>query len=293
MRITQNIIYQTYINDIMRRQEDLFKLNLQLSTGKKLNAPSDDPALTSKVINSKSLLTDIDQYQRNIDLGLDYLSTVEQTLDSAKGVLSSIQEMAVTEATGTADADSRKGAALNITNSFNQLVDLANTHDANQYILSGYKTDTPAFTTAGVFQGDANKFGIKISSGTTVTIGINGGEVFSGSAGGIDVFQTIQTLINDLNANNAAGIKTAITDLDTSFKQISNAVSDIGGKVNWLKNSRTEYDSSKLDLQTQISGYEDADITKVISELQLGQTALQAAMTSAGKTFNVNIFDYL
>lgn len=293
MRITQNIIYQTYVNDIMRRQEDLYRLNLQLSTGKRINAPSDDPALTSKVINSKSLLTDLEQYQRNIDLGLDYLSTVEQTLDSAKGVLSSIQEMAVTEATGTADVDSRKGAALNITNLYNQLVDLANTHDANQYIFSGYKTDTPAFTTAGVFQADANKLGIKISSGTTVTIGVNGGEVFSGSPGGIDVFQTIQTLINDLNTNNAAGIKTAITDLDTSFKQISNAVSDIGGKVNWLMNSRTEYDSGKLDLQTQISGYEDADITKVISELQLGQTALQAAMTSAGKTFNVNIFDYI
>lgn len=293
MRITQNIIYHTYINDIMRRQEALFKLNLQLSTGKKLNAPSDDPALTSKVINSKALLTDIEQYQRNIDLGLDYLSTVEQALDSAKDVLSSIQEMAVTEATGTADANSRKGAALNVTNLFNQLVDLANTHDADQYIFSGYMTDTQAFTTAGVFQGDVNKFGIKISSGTTVAIGINGGEVFSGSAGGIDIFQTIQTLINDLNANNADGIKTAITDLDTSFKQITNAVSDIGGKVNWLRNSRTEYDSSKLDLQTQISGYEDADITKVISELQLGQTALEAAMTSAGKTFNVNIFDYL
>jgi len=258
-----------------------------------LNAPSDDPANSAKVLNSKTLLSSIEQYQRNIDLGLDYLSTAEQTLGSAKDVLSSIQELAVTEATGTASADSRKSAALSVTNFYNQLVDLANTHDANRYIFSGYKTDTLAFTSAGVFQGDGNKFGIKINSSTAVTIGINGGEVFAGSTGGIDVFQTIQDFITALNANDSNGIKTAITDLDTSFKQISNAVSDIGGKVNWLENSRSEYDTSKLDLQTQISGYEDADLTKVISELQLGQTALQAAMTSAGKTFNVNIFDYL
>ncbi|MEK7773974.1 MAG: flagellar hook-associated protein FlgL, partial [Deltaproteobacteria bacterium] len=291
MRITQNIIYNTYINDIMRGQESLFKLNLQLSSGKKLNAPSDDPALTSKVINSKTLLSGIEQYQRNIDLGLDYLSTAEQALGSVKDVLGLIQESAVTEATGTASADSRKGAAINVTNLYSQLVDLANTHDANQYIFSGYETDTPAFTSAGVFQGDGNKLGIKINSSAAVTIGINGGEVFAGSSGGIDVFQTIQNLITALNANDSNGIKTSITDLDTSFKQISNAVSDIGGKVNWLKNSRSEYDTSRLDLQTQISGYEDADLTKVISELQLGQTALQAAMTSAGMTFNVNIFD--
>lgn len=293
MRVTQNIVYQNYLNDIMRKQESLYKLHLQLSTGKMLNAPSDDPTKVSRVLNSRSLLSDIDQYGKNIDSGLSYLSMAEDKLQSVKDVLSSIQEIAVSESTGTSDAQSRQNSAAAVSSFFNQLVNLGNAYDGNNYIFSGYETQTAAFDSTGVYQGDANKFSIKINSTTTVAIGINGGEVFKGTAGGVDIYQTVTDLITALNADDVDGVRTALDNLEQSYSQVSNTVADIGGKVSWLQSAQAEYSSTKLEVQSTISNAEDADITRVISEMQMGQTALQAAMASAAKTFDINIFDYI
>ncbi len=293
MRITQHITYNTYINDLMRKQESIYDLHRQLSTGKRVNTPSDDPVKTDDILSTKSLLSDMGQYERNIDDGMSYLSIVEQSLDSAKDVITTLQEHAVEQASGTKDAQTRANAALVVNNLFKQLLSLANTAYDNKYVLGGYKVETEPFDSAGAYLGDLSKRSIKTGANTTVEIGVNGGEVFSGSAGGVDVFQIISDFETALNANDTTAIANAIDTLDEAFSQISNAVSDIGGKVTRLTQTKNSIVNSTLELKTTVSGLEDADLTSVISELKLSQIALEAAMTSAGKVFSINIFDYM
>jgi flagellar hook-associated protein 3 FlgL len=293
MRITQQVTYNTYINDLMRRQESIYDLHRQLSTGKRVNLPSDDPVKTDDILSSKSMLADMDQYDRNIDGGISYLSIVEKTLDSAKDVLTKLQELAVDQASGTKDSASRANTAIVVNNLFKELISLSNTSYDNRYVFSGYKTDTEAFDSTGVFQGDGSRYGVQTGPNTTVEVGVNGGEAFSGTGGGVDIFQIISAFEAALTGNDASGIQAAIDDLDEAFNQISNAVADIGGKVTRLSAMKDSLANSRLQLKTNISGLEDADLTSVISELKLGQIALEAAMTSAGKVFSVNIFDYL
>ncbi|MBI5643137.1 MAG: flagellar hook-associated protein FlgL [Deltaproteobacteria bacterium] len=293
MRVTQNITYNTYMNDIMRRQESLYKVSKKLSTGKDINAPSDDPVKTDKILTSRGLLATYDQYEKNIDSGLSYLNTAEDALDSVKDVISSIQELATSAATGTADATSRANTAMSVSNLYDQLVSLANTSFDNKYIFAGFETSTIPFDSAGAYLGDTNKQQIRISSSSYMTIGINGGEAFKGSAGGVDIMTAVSDLVTALNNNDSTGIQTAIGTLDSSFTQISNTVSDVGGKISRLTASRDDISSSKTEVASMISTLEDADIAKVISELKLGQIALEAAMTSAGKVISVNIFDYI
>ncbi|MEK6531443.1 MAG: flagellar hook-associated protein FlgL [Deltaproteobacteria bacterium] len=293
MRITQHITYNTYINDLMRKQESIYDLHRQLSTGKRVNTPSDDPVKTDDILSTKSLISDMGQYERNIDDGLSYLSIVEQSLDSAKDVITTLQEHAVTQASGTNDAQTRANTAVVVNNLFKQLVSLSNTAYDNKYVFAGYKVETEAFDSTGAFQGDSSKRGIRTGANTTVEIGVNGGEVFSGSSGGVDIFQIIADFETALNANDTTGIASAIDTLDEAFNQISNAVSDIGGKVSRLTQTKDSITHSMLELKTTVSGLEDADLTSVISDLKLSQIALEAAMQSAGKVFSVNIFDYV
>lgn len=293
MRITQHITYNTYINDLMRKQESIYDLHRQLSTGKRVNTPSDDPVKTDDILSTKSLISDIGQYERNIDDGLSYLSIVEQSLDSAKDVITTLQEHAVTQASGTNDAQTRANTAVVVNNLFKQLVSLSNTAYDNKYVFAGYKVETEAFDSAGVFQGDSSKRSIRTGANTTVEVGVNGGEVFSGSLGGVDIFQIIADFETALNANDTTGIASAIDTLDEAFNQISNAVADIGGKVSRLTQTKDSITHSMLELKTTVSGLEDADLTSVISDLKLSQIALEAAMQSAGKVFSVNIFDYI
>ena len=293
MRITQNMTYNTYINDIMRRQEALNGLNKQLSTGKKVNAPSDDAVGAATILTSKSLLSSLGQYQRNIESAYTRLNLSEKALAGVKDVLTSIKEIAVLSATGTADAASRANSAVVVSNLYDELVSLGNMEIGGQYLFSGFKTDTPAFSATGAFQGDANKQEVRINASSSISIGVNGGEVFKGTGGGTDIFQTVSDLITALNSDDTAGIEASIGALDASFNQVSGAVADIGGKVKRLQAAEETLTTAHYEVRSIISNLEDADIAEVISELRLGQIALEAALTSAGKVFSTNIFNYI
>lgn len=293
MRVTQNITYNTYINDIMRRQESLYKLSKQLSTGKAINAPSDDPVKADKILTSRSILNGFEQYERNMDSALDYLNTSEDSLASVKDVIMSLQELATTAATGTSDATSRANTAVTVNQLYQQLLTVANTNYDNKYIFAGYETGTSPFDQSGAYSGDANSYQIRINSSGYIAVGVNGGEVFKGTGGGVDIFQTVSDLATALNNNDSAGIQAAGANLESALQQVSNAVSDIGGRITRITSAKDDLSSAKLGIETTIATLEDADIAKVISELTLGQTALEAAMSSAGKVISVNIFDYL
>lgn len=293
MRVTQSIAYNTYVNDLMRRQEAIYKSQYQLSTGKAVNTPSDDPVKANKLLTSKSVLRTLEQYEKNIDSGIEYLSMAENSLEGAKNIIISIQELAVSAATETMDATSRVNTGTAVARLYDQLVSLANANSDGKYLFSGNETGTEAFSAAGVYQGDANKQSIKIGNNSLMEIGVNGGEVFKGAGGGSDVMQTVSDLVTALNSNDTAGIQASIGTLEASFNQLTNAVADIGGMVNRLNQTKTDNSAARLDLSIAISGLEDADLTKVISDLQLGQVALEASMSSSGKVFSTNIFDYL
>lgn len=293
MRVTQNITYNTYINDIMRRQESLYKLSKQLSTGKAINAPSDDPVKADKILTSRSILNGFEQYERNMDSALDYLNTSEDSLASVKDVIMSLQELATTAATGTSDATSRANTAVTVNQLYQQLLTVANTNYDNKYIFAGYESGTSPFDQTGSYSGDANSYQVRINSSGYITIGVNGGEVFKGTGGGVDIFQTVSDLATALNNNDSAGIQAAGANLESALQQVSNAVSDIGGRITRITSAKDDLSSAKLGIETTIATLEDADIAKVLSELTLGQTALEAAMSSAGKVISVNIFDYL
>jgi len=293
MRITQGITYNKYINDMMRKQEALYRENLQLSTGRKVNRPSDDPVNASRILSSKTILGEYAQFEKNISYGLSYLSEAEHSLQSAKDIIMKIQELAVSEATGTADAFSRSNTSKVVAGLYDQLVSIGNTKLDDRYIFAGYKTGSPAFTSAGVYQGDANSYGVKVNTTTSVTIGVNGGEVFSGLPGGTDVLASVADLVTALGANYAAGIQSSIDTLEASYKQISESVSVVGGRISRLNSVQQDITFSKTDIQTTLSSLEDVDVTKVISDLKLGQVALEASIASAGKVFGISIFNYL
>lgn len=293
MRVTQNITYNTYINDIMRRQESIYKLATQLSTGKSVNAPSDDPVKTDRILTSKSILSGYEQYERNMDSGLSYLNTAEDTLASVKDVLMTLQELATSAATGTSDASTRANTATTVNQLYDQLVSLGNTNFDGKYIFAGYETGTAPFDQTGNYLGDTNAYQIRVNSTGYMTVGVNGGEVFKGAGGGVDILQTVTDLVTALNGNDSTGIQTAIGNLEQGFQQVSNSVSVIGGRITRITSAKDDLSGSRNEVEMMISTLEEADIAKIISELKLGQTALEAAMTSAGKVISVNIFDYM
>lgn len=293
MRVTQKLTYDRYINDLMRRQQDIYRINKQISTLKKVNAPSDDPVNAHSILSSRSLLSRFGQYERNIGHGLSHLGIAEQSLDRAKDVIIRLQELSVTASSGTANSETRATIKAEVDNLFNELVSIGNTNYDGRYIFSGYESGTAAFDSSGAYQGDGNVQALRVSPSSSVEIGVRGGDVFSGNAGGTDIMAAVSAFSSALGANDIAGAQAAIGSLDAGLRQVSNAVSDIGGRVSRLNAAASDLSVYSLELKSTISGLEDADLAELITDLKTGEVALQAALSSAGRVFSLNIFDYL
>lgn len=191
MRITQNLSYDAYVNDLMRRQDAIYKLNRQMATGHKVNSASDDPAAAHNILTSRSILSSIDQYDRNVDYGLSSLSYAETSLDRAKDAVMRLQELAVTAASGLSSPEARGHMISEVNNLKEALIGIGNANFEGKYIFAGYKTGAEAFDSTGAFQGDANTQQIRINPSGSVAIGVNGGDVFRGASGGVDIFQAV------------------------------------------------------------------------------------------------------
>lgn len=147
--------------------------------------------------------------------------------------------------------------------------------------------------TAHLYNGDTTDGAIEVGDNLTAQTLLNGGTVFAGSNGGTDVFGALQSLVTALFSNNVDGIQTAHTSVDAANAQIFASLGLVGARTNRLEGVKDGLAQVKGDVQTLLSGTEDADFTQAASALALQQLALQAAAEAASRTFQSTLLNFL
>jgi len=172
------------VDSILRQQADLLRAQEEVSTGKKILRPSDDPSAVSRLIDLEEALSQIDQFDENIDYATQSLNMEETSLESSLLVLQRVRELSIQAAsTGSNNLQSQQAIASEIKEKLNELFDYANTRDENgDYIFSGFQSKTQAFTTDGAgnysFNGDQGQLGVRIGSSREVVVGDSGADIF-------------------------------------------------------------------------------------------------------------------
>ena len=143
MRVTNSMMSNTITRYLMRQSEGLYKVQEQISTQKKINRSSDDPAGMRKILDYRNKIATIDQYLDNIKRGTTRLELTEITLDAIDDFIGVTREISQTQAGET--TESRAFAADQVRDLYDQIVDLANSKSGRNYMFSGHQTDTPAY----------------------------------------------------------------------------------------------------------------------------------------------------
>ena len=143
MRVTNNMMSNALTRYLMRQNENLYKVQEQIATQKRINKPSDDPIGMRKVLDYRSQIATIDQYLDNIKRGTTRLEFTEITLDVVDDLIGVVREVSQQQAGGT--TQSRAFAADQVRDLYDQIVDLANSKSGKNYMFSGHQTDTPAY----------------------------------------------------------------------------------------------------------------------------------------------------
>jgi flagellar hook-associated protein 3 FlgL len=206
MRVSTVSFTQRGLTSMLEQQKRLADIQEQISSGKRILKPSDDPSGAAQILRLEQTLSVTNQYQRNADNAISRLTLEESTLDSMQDSLIRIREIAIQGANPIIGNTDRLSLAQEVRERLNELVSLANTKDANQeYLFSGYKVTTKPFTQAAngtfVYSGDQGQRALQISSGRQMMDSDSGNDAFVNIKNGNGTFQTSAN-----SANTGSGI---------------------------------------------------------------------------------------
>ena len=229
MRITQQMITDRATANLSRSVSQLLKLQTQMSSGRKLTRPSDNPVGVTRDLSYRTTIDTVTQYQGNISSARTQLNTIEQAFGSMSTLLTKARELAVGLADGVYDATARAGAAQEAQDIFEQILQAGNVQSEGRYLLSGHLTRNQSFlaTPNGVvYQGDRGVIFSQIESSSKVPINVIGSDVLLSPlqvlGGSFDLNRGISPTLElaDLNGGNGIDQSTGIiqfTDVNANI----------------------------------------------------------------------------
>jgi len=311
------MIFDQQVRGITDSQSSWLKVGQQLATGLRVSNPSDDPIAASRAVVLSQTQAQSSQYSLARTFANQGLSLEENAL---KGVTSSIQDaqtLIVNGSTGTLSDDDRGSIATQLEGIRAQLLNQANSQDANgRYIFAGYKTDSAPFVdgagTGVSYAGGTDAITQKVDSSRTMTVGHTGDDIFmaitgnatkepDGSASETNLFAMLDSAI--------AALKVPQDDADAATKQTFQAAMDktnrgLGNSLNNVLTVRSEIGTQLSELDTldaqgddrnviyssQMSDLVDVDYTAAVSSYTMQQTALQASYKTFTDMSKMSLF---
>lgn len=172
------------VANMLRIQDQTYATQNQVSTGKRILTPADDPVASAQLIQLAQERAQLSQFSKNIDTAESQLKSEEVRLDSIGDILVRVRELTIQAGnTGVLTPATRQVIALELASRLEEIVGIANAQDASgEYIFSGFQGDTKPFVENAdgsfTYQGDDGQRTLKVSGGTRVPISDSGRAIF-------------------------------------------------------------------------------------------------------------------
>jgi flagellar hook-associated protein 3 FlgL len=296
MRITNNMLQSTLINNIIGSYERMENYQWQESTGKAFKRPSDNPIGVNQSLNYKVSLKDLEQYTSNIEGALSWLDSADTALRDGVGLLQRAKTLAVSGANSTNGQSELNALADEVGQILENMIDVGNTQFAGRYIFGGFKTTGAPFETTDSppssvdYTGDEGSINYEIEKGVSVGVNQNGNEVFKSPT---DVFGVLINLRDHLLAGDYNAVSQDTSGINDAMDMITSALMNVGAKTNRLETTQDRLEQSKLNLTELKSNVEEVDMAEVIVKLKTEETVYQAALATGASIMRKSLIDYL
>jgi flagellar hook-associated protein 3 FlgL len=299
IRITSNQITYGSAQNIAATKARLSQLQEQSSSGLAINKPSDDPAGTAAVMKVRAQQRANTQYSTNLDDANTWLTTVDSTLTSSENLVRQAIDLTTQGAnTGALSASARNALATQLDGVRADLLNQANTKYLGRSVFAGTSDAPAAFDATGAFSGTAGTSVQRRISGTeTVAVSADGSAAFgAGTSGSPSLFQTIDAIsaaLKDTTGASDSAITAGLTALQSGLTQMSSTHATVGANYARVTAAKTSNADDAVTLETQRSGIEDADTTKVLLDLKTQELAYQTTLQVTAQSIQSTLMSFL
>lgn len=276
-----------------QQQTDL----LQLSTGKSVNRPSDNPAAAALEVDNLASTADAAQYQQNISTMQTMMQSAQSALSSVVTSLNSVISQGVEAANGTTTGAEQTQMASTVSGILNQVIGLANTSVQGVYLFGGTASSAPPFqlnsdpSTGVTYSGNSNVNTVPVGDGQTIQSNVPGGQVFTASSG--NVMQALTDMVNALQSNSTSAIESATTEVQNALTTVSQQQGFYSNANSILEANNTYLQNETVTLQSQENNLVGANEAAVASNLTQEQTTEQATLEAMAKVVSMSLLNYL
>ena len=290
MRVTQSMLSNNMLRNLSSSYERLSKYQDQISTGKKVNRPSDDPVVVMKGISYRADLSEVQQYKRNFSEAYNWIENSDAALDNAGQALQRIRELVVEASNDTYDASQRQAISAEIKQLRDHLAEVANTKFGDKYLFNGANTTKkPEDLQNGNYPSESQPtepVEIELSKGIYLPVNVPGEKVF-----GEQLFSDLKALTDDLDqGKNPASY---LDQIDQHIDAINNARADLGARQNRLEMMESRVDNQEVIATKVLSDNEDVDYEKAITDLTAQESVHRAALAVGARVLQPTLMDFL
>lgn len=145
-RVTDNIKFNMITNSMFKIQGQYGQLMEKLSTQKNVNRPSDDPIATNNILDYRTILASIEQYQSNITDANSWLKLTETNISGLRSIVDEALSIAITESGASGSAETRATSLSTLNSLIDEALSLLNAQNGDNYIFGGSATDIKPFS---------------------------------------------------------------------------------------------------------------------------------------------------
>ncbi len=291
------------IKNVENRIERIAKSQEQVTTGLRVNKPSDDPAAAGEIIRLNRSISRLDQYRRNIGSGISSLRMTESALGQIRDVIIQTRSLAVKGANGALAEEDRRALAEEVDQAMRELLRIANQKFGGRYLFGGTETRSKPYQAVENDDGrlenitaqfDETQNNLELIFGekerVEITFGASDTFYFGNDE---DLFGILFDLRQALEDNDADATGEALPRLDDALDQMNAVASIVGARVQSAENLLSQYETRNINLVDRVAELGDVDILKAIIRLNEDQTSYELALRMSAKVIQPSLVNFV
>jgi flagellar hook-associated protein 3 FlgL len=301
-RVTQQMTAQNLLANINQSLDRLNITQQELSTGKKINQPSDNPYGTSLALQLNNQIANLTSYSNNVTDGTGWAQAANASLSDITNAVQRIRELVVQASNGAQTQADMSADGAEVNQLIDQIKQDANTQYNGQYIFSGAATTTAPYQAGSndAYAGDTGQVTREIGPNASLAVNadlssvLGTGQTTSGQpAGDGKLLNTLRNIADDMQSGNSATLSASLSQLDSNLGSLTGLTSNVGATTERLQMAASRIQSLQASDAQSLSDTQDADMAQTEVDFSTEQAALTAALQAGAHIVQQSLMDFL
>lgn len=301
IRITPQMVTTSTVRNVNNAFAALERRSNELSSGKSILEPSDNPYGTGKAIDLQSTLDGLSDYKTNVDEAISWEHTSSSALSSIGQVIQKARELTLQATSGVNGKSDLENLATEVEQLTESAKQDANVQYAGQYVLSGTLTGTAPYAAGAedAYHGNEGSITRTIAPGMSIQINQPASTLLGGGEAAKDgkLLDTLRTIAKNMREGTPAALEALdgedLKNIDANFETLMQMQAQAGGAIDQLQMAESRIEELTTSTTEALSNTQDANYAQVATEYTSDQVAYEAALKSGANIVQMSLLEFL